>query len=142
MAFDGELVMYTTTWCGYCVRLKRFLDSESLPRCGRILISTVSGAVAVHRTPFLNFPPFTVTQPPSALRPTPCSWLPCAVIRSSSTPDGRDPKTYDMCMSCPSSSTGSPRDSIKQAPRSVMRVSIARYACRRTHLRRSVHGRR
>ncbi len=31
MEREGELVMYTTTWCGYCVRLKRFLDSESLP---------------------------------------------------------------------------------------------------------------
>ena len=28
---SGELVMYTTTWCGYCVRLKRFLDAEKLP---------------------------------------------------------------------------------------------------------------
>ena len=28
---SGELVMYTTTWCGYCVRLKRFLDAEGLP---------------------------------------------------------------------------------------------------------------
>ena len=27
---SGELVMYTTTWCGYCVRLKRFLDGEGL----------------------------------------------------------------------------------------------------------------
>jgi mycoredoxin len=26
-----ELVMFTTTWCGYCVRLKRFLDRESIP---------------------------------------------------------------------------------------------------------------
>jgi len=25
-----ELVMFTTTWCGYCVRLKRFLDRESI----------------------------------------------------------------------------------------------------------------
>ena len=22
--------MYTTTWCGYCVRLKRFLDREGI----------------------------------------------------------------------------------------------------------------
>ena len=27
---SGELIMYTTSWCGYCVRLKRFLDAESL----------------------------------------------------------------------------------------------------------------
>jgi mycoredoxin len=26
----GELVMYTTTWCGYCVRLKRFLDGQGI----------------------------------------------------------------------------------------------------------------
>lgn len=26
----GELVMYTTTWCGYCVRLKRFFERESI----------------------------------------------------------------------------------------------------------------
>ena len=26
-----ELVMYSTTWCGYCVRLKRFLDREGIP---------------------------------------------------------------------------------------------------------------
>lgn len=25
-----ELVMFTTTWCGYCVRLKRFLDREDI----------------------------------------------------------------------------------------------------------------
>lgn len=23
--------MYTTTWCGYCVRLKRFLEREDIP---------------------------------------------------------------------------------------------------------------
>ena len=23
--------MFTTTWCGYCVRLKRFLDREGIP---------------------------------------------------------------------------------------------------------------
>jgi mycoredoxin len=26
----GELVMYTTTWCGYCVRLKHFFERESI----------------------------------------------------------------------------------------------------------------
>ena len=26
-----ELVMYTTTWCGYCVRLKRFFDEAGIP---------------------------------------------------------------------------------------------------------------
>lgn len=26
----AELVMYTTTWCGYCVRLKRFLDAQGI----------------------------------------------------------------------------------------------------------------
>ena len=26
----NELVMFTTTWCGYCVRLKRFLDREGI----------------------------------------------------------------------------------------------------------------
>lgn len=25
-----ELVMFSTTWCGYCVRLKRFLDREGI----------------------------------------------------------------------------------------------------------------
>lgn len=25
-----ELIMYTTSWCGYCVRLKRVLDQEGL----------------------------------------------------------------------------------------------------------------
>ncbi|HVF04687.1 MAG TPA: mycoredoxin [Frankiaceae bacterium] len=25
-----ELVMFTTTWCGYCVRLKRFMDREGI----------------------------------------------------------------------------------------------------------------
>ena len=25
-----ELVMFTTTWCGYCVRLKRFLEREGI----------------------------------------------------------------------------------------------------------------
>ena len=26
----NDLVMFTTTWCGYCVRLKRFLDREGI----------------------------------------------------------------------------------------------------------------
>ena len=26
----NELVMYTTSWCGYCVRLKRFLDEAGI----------------------------------------------------------------------------------------------------------------
>lgn len=26
----GELIMYTTSWCGYCVRLKRFLEESGL----------------------------------------------------------------------------------------------------------------
>ena len=26
-----ELIMYTTSWCGYCVRLKRVLDQEGIP---------------------------------------------------------------------------------------------------------------
>jgi len=25
-----EIVMFTTTWCGYCVRLKRYLDREGI----------------------------------------------------------------------------------------------------------------
>jgi mycoredoxin len=25
-----ELVMFTTTWCGYCVRLKRFFEREGI----------------------------------------------------------------------------------------------------------------
>lgn len=25
-----EVVMFTTTWCGYCVRLKRFMDLEGI----------------------------------------------------------------------------------------------------------------
>jgi mycoredoxin len=28
---SGELVMYTTDWCGYCIRLKRFFERESIP---------------------------------------------------------------------------------------------------------------
>ena len=24
------VVMYTTTWCGYCTRLKRFMDAEDI----------------------------------------------------------------------------------------------------------------
>ena len=28
---NGELVMYTTDWCGYCIRLKRFFERESIP---------------------------------------------------------------------------------------------------------------
>lgn len=27
---SGKLVMYTTRWCGSCVRLKGFLDRESI----------------------------------------------------------------------------------------------------------------
>ena len=27
----AELVMYTTTWCGYCVRLKRFFEAQEIP---------------------------------------------------------------------------------------------------------------
>lgn len=27
---DDEIVMFTTTWCGYCVRLKRHLDREGI----------------------------------------------------------------------------------------------------------------
>lgn len=27
---DGEVVMFTTTWCGYCTRLKRFMDAEGI----------------------------------------------------------------------------------------------------------------
>jgi mycoredoxin len=27
---DDEIVMFTTTWCGYCVRLKRYLDREGI----------------------------------------------------------------------------------------------------------------
>jgi len=27
---DGRLTMYTTTWCGYCVRLKRGLERAGI----------------------------------------------------------------------------------------------------------------
>jgi mycoredoxin len=27
---DDALVMYTTTWCGYCVRLKRLMQREGI----------------------------------------------------------------------------------------------------------------
>lgn len=27
----ASLTMYTTTWCGYCVRLKRALEREGIP---------------------------------------------------------------------------------------------------------------
>ena len=27
---SGELVMYTTDWCGYCIRLKRFFEREGI----------------------------------------------------------------------------------------------------------------
>ena len=27
---DNALVMFSTTWCGYCVRLKRFLEREGI----------------------------------------------------------------------------------------------------------------
>ena len=27
----GAVVMYTTTWCGYCTRLKRFFEREGIP---------------------------------------------------------------------------------------------------------------
>jgi mycoredoxin len=27
---DNALVMYTTTWCGYCVRLKRLMQREGI----------------------------------------------------------------------------------------------------------------
>jgi mycoredoxin len=27
---SAELVMYTTSWCGYCVRLKRFFEREAI----------------------------------------------------------------------------------------------------------------
>ena len=26
----GTVIMYSTTWCGYCLRLKRQLDSEGI----------------------------------------------------------------------------------------------------------------
>jgi len=26
----GSLTMYTTTWCGYCIRLKRLLDRDGV----------------------------------------------------------------------------------------------------------------
>lgn len=28
---SGRITMYSTTWCGYCVRLKRALEREGLP---------------------------------------------------------------------------------------------------------------
>ncbi len=30
MPGTAELVMYSTTWCGYCVRLKHFMDREGI----------------------------------------------------------------------------------------------------------------
>ena len=29
-ADSGELTMYTTTWCGYCVRLKKAMKAEGI----------------------------------------------------------------------------------------------------------------
>lgn len=30
MGGTAELVMYSTTWCGYCVRLKSYMDREGI----------------------------------------------------------------------------------------------------------------
>ena len=27
---QDEVVMFSTTWCGYCTRLKRFMDNEGI----------------------------------------------------------------------------------------------------------------
>ena len=27
---EGRVEMFTTTWCGYCTRLKRFMDAEGI----------------------------------------------------------------------------------------------------------------
>ena len=27
---EGVVVMFTTTWCGYCTRLKRFMDAKDI----------------------------------------------------------------------------------------------------------------
>lgn len=58
-----ELVMFTTTWCGYCVRLKRFLDREGIayrevnieddPEAAEFVMSVNGGNRTV---PTLRFP--------------------------------------------------------------------------------------
>ena len=58
-----DLVMFTTTWCGYCVRLKRVLDREGIAyREGNIEDDESAAAVVMqvnggNRTvPTLRFP--------------------------------------------------------------------------------------
>jgi mycoredoxin len=69
---QDELVMFTTTWCGYCVRLKRFLDREGIPYrevnieedpdAARFVMSVNGGNRTV---PTLRFPNGTALTNPS-----------------------------------------------------------------------------
>ena len=67
-----ELVMFTTTWCGYCVRLKRFLDREGIayrevnieddPEAAAFVMSVNGGNRTV---PTLRFPDGSALTNPS-----------------------------------------------------------------------------
>ena len=69
---DGALVMYTTTWCGYCVRLKRFLDREGIgyrevnieeDEAAAAYVMTINGGNQT--VPTLRFPNGTALTNPS-----------------------------------------------------------------------------
>lgn len=72
MAVTGELVMYTTNWCGYCERLKRFLAREAIafrevnierdPDAARFVGSVNGGN---HTVPTLHFGDGSVLTNPS-----------------------------------------------------------------------------
>jgi mycoredoxin len=67
-----QLVMFTTTWCGYCVRLKRFLDREGIayrevnieddPEAAAFVMSVNGGNRTV---PTLRFPSGSALTNPS-----------------------------------------------------------------------------
>ena len=71
---SAELTMYTTTWCGYCVRLKKVLKSEGIafaevdieadPAAAEFVASANGGNQTV---PTLKFPDgSTLTNPSGA----------------------------------------------------------------------------
>ena len=67
-----ELVMFTTTWCGYCVRLKRFFEREGIayrevnieedPEAAAFVMSVNGGNQTV---PTVRFPNGTSVTNPS-----------------------------------------------------------------------------
>lgn len=67
-----ELVMFTTTWCGYCVRLKRFFEREGIafrevnieedPEAAAFVMSVNGGNQTV---PTVRFPSGTALTNPS-----------------------------------------------------------------------------